>query len=185
MRKITSLFLLALSLTFILTFTSCGDKEEESAFIAAELLGTWTSESVSFSITLNGQDLVDYLKSQGASQSQIDEIEEGFDELSSEFTGWAITFDTDNTYTSIYSEIIPPEGVWSLNEGTKELSLFEEVTTDEFEFPALDVLHLDTNSLVLSLTIDFAEIFEGEEIDFDQDGSPDTFVFNYTITFTK
>lgn len=188
MKKFLGFLLLVVSLTFTLVFTGCGDKDEESIFIAAELPGTWTSESASVSATINDKELTQFLKDNGASQAEIDELEDELQTFGEDYVQWTITFNEDNSITSQYEGETETGGTWTLNEDDQTLSLnTEEVVGTEFEnLFTFDVLHLDDSKMSLLWGFQFDDFFgEGVEIDFDQDGTPDTFRLEIIMNFTK
>ncbi len=110
----------------------------------------------------------------GIPESQLDYLEEEFDEDYNEFEGWTLDLATSGSFTMSFPGEADEVGTWSLDEENKKLIL-----TLGNESMELDIVTLNSTSLVAIITesTDF--------LDFDGDGSSDEFVISMTIGFTK
>ena len=174
MYKLAKPYLFACLFGGILILSSCNDKDEDN-FIATEISGTWSYNSFDFSATINGVDFLEFLSDAlGIPESQLDYLEEEFDEDYNEFEGWTLDLATSGEFTMSFPGETDEVGTWSLDEENKKLIL--TLVNESME---LDIVTLNSTSLVAIITesTDF--------LDFDGDGTSDEFVISMTLGFTK
>jgi len=160
-------YVLMFSLALVI-LTQCGG-DDEGDTNENDLIGTWTVSAVTFESDIGGQTITQFFMDAGldeaTAQALADAFEEGFD--------GNITFNKDNTYESSFDGDIET-GTWTLSSDGMTMTL-DPVDDDIL---MLDVVTLNSNTLIIALT-------ETENEDFDGDGTEETLTITVQISFDK
>jgi len=150
-----------LGLTF-LTLTSCDkDNDTNGNGSSDELIGKWTITSSTYEITVNGDNIIQYLmEAMGLTETEAEEFAEFF--FSDMGATGTIEFKSDGTYVAI-SDGETDEGTWVLSSDNKTLTMDKGT---EYE-AAIAVISLTSTKAVMEFT-------QTETDDLDEDGTPDT-----------
>lgn len=172
-RSFRSLFLL-LILPLTVTLTSCEDDENEEMGGEAALTGTWTYESASIDLLVDGVPILDYFMDElGATEEEAEQFETIFEDNANFFEGINITFESDGTY-SVDDDGMTETGTWSLNEDASEIT-FDAGTADA---TVLEVFTLTNSQLSFGLS-------EEDSEDLNDDDDPETLTIDLVINMTK
>lgn len=157
MKNRFNLIALLLIVSGALVFVSCSNNDEDGD-PQSPIVGTWTYESADISITIEGQDFLDYLiEAFGLTQAQAEEFEADFEDTMNDFDGMSWSFTKDGKFT-----VTSPEGnetgTWSLSSDNTKLSLTSDGDTE-----VIDVKSLTSSKMELT----YEETFED---DMDEDG---------------
>lgn len=171
MKTISQTLFLAIAL-FI--FVSCKDSDENSITPTDQLLeGAWSYEAAEIELTVNGQNIIDYLiEIFELTEAQAAQIADMIEENSFQFNNASWEFNHDNTFT-VVDEDERTTGTWNLSDDKKKLSLTTEEETD-----IVDVLVLTATKLQVLMTYD-------EEVDIDEDGIDETLKIEGTLKLKK
>jgi hypothetical protein len=150
----------------ILAFSSCSKDDEINA---DDIIGEWTISSSSMNMTIDGVDVIQYLKAEfELTQDEAEEMYTTY--FYYEITG-TCEFKNDGTYTSNIEDEID-NGTWEIN-GSK--LTMDKDAEDEM---IMDINTLTSSKLVVSST-------ETDSQDINQDNTDETMVSKMQITFTK
>jgi hypothetical protein len=157
---------------------ACNKDDEDAASSEAKLIGTWNTQSVTFEVTINGEDLLPYLaqalgiteaEAQGFYDLMVGDLEQNYE--------GNVTINSDGTYesSSFGDEGGDTTGTWALSSDGKKLTL-DAGTADEV---TADIVELTSSTLKLLIS-------ETEQTDdMDGDGNPEELAINVTMTMTK
>jgi Lipocalin-like domain len=139
-----------------------------------DIVGTWTTESVSFTAKINGKDMTQFLIDDlGLTATEAQQYTALFSAaLQQSFTG-TMQIKSDNTYTSTLGGE-SDSGTWSLSSDGKELTI--DSSTEEPT--VLDVIELTSGKIHLQGT-------ETQTEDLDDDGTAETIIATVDLIFTK
>jgi len=139
-----------------------------------DLIGTWTTQSSTFTATINGKTMTQYfIDNMGLTSTEAAQAVALFNTtLQQSFTG-TIQMKSDNTYTDTMGGGTDT-GTWSLSSDNKKLTIDSST-----EAPViLDVIELTSSKLHLKGT-------ETETDDLNGDSTPETIIVNIDLTLTK
>ncbi len=158
-----------------LFLAACNNDDEDEAGTEADLVGLWTTQSVSLDVTLNGEDFLQYLvEALGVSESEAQAFMDlSLGDLKNNFEG-TVDMKSDGTYVSTFGDETI-DGTWSLSSDGKKLTL-DAGTTDEI---TMDIVELTSNTLKLA----FSETETTEDID--GDDVNDELKIDIEMTLTK
>ena len=162
LRNTNLLFLVLM----IFAFSSCSKDDEINA---DDIIGEWTISSSSMNMTIDGVDVIQFLKNEfELTQAEAEEMYNDY--FFYEITG-TCEFKNDGTYNSnIEGEI--DNGTWEIN-GNKLT-----MDKDDPDEMIMDINTLTSSKLVVTST-------ETDVQDIDQDDTDETMVSKMQITFTK
>lgn len=155
-------------------FVSCDDNEVKAIVPPDQLLeGNWSYEAAKIDVTVNGQDIVDYLiEVFELPATQANQIASMIENESFEFTDSSWKFNHDKTFTVLDDDQITT-GTWNLSVDYKKLNLMADGETN-----SVDVLVLTATKLQVFMSI-------VEEVDIDEDGINERLVIDATLTLKK
>jgi hypothetical protein len=135
-------------------FYSCNKDDEKTD----PIVGTWTTGTSTFSVTVDSKSLTQYFIDLGFSAEDAQTYADLFDEaLKQAFTG-TITVKSDHTYSSNLDSS-PDSGTWSLNSDRSELTI-----TSSTEGPmTFDVIELTSSKMHLHALETTNEDLNGDE----------------------
>jgi hypothetical protein len=155
-----------------LILSSCS--KDSNPTPADYLIGTWTTQSSTFTATINGKTMTQYLiDNMGLTSTEALIYIALFNaQMQQSFTG-TIQMKSDNTYTSNFGGSTDT-GTWSLSSDGKKL------TTDfgNTVSMTLDVIELTSSNLHLKGTETVSEDING-------DNTTETIIVTFDLTFTK
>ena len=145
----------------ILLFTGCGDDDDDSD--QDDLIGTWQLSSANTQITIDGQDLIEWLADQlGISEDEAEDLSDQFSEVFEvEDFEETLTFNVDGTV----------ESEWMLSGDTLTITI-------DGDSASFEVVTLNSSTLVL-------QINDTQNQDLDGDGSPEELVTSVEFTFGR
>jgi hypothetical protein len=141
---------------------------------ADDLVGTWTSQSATFTATINGKTMTQYFIDElGLTAAEAQQYTALFNaQMQQSFSG-TIQLKSDHTYTATMGGETDT-GTWSLSSDGKKLTI--DSSTD---VPMIaDVVELTSSTLHLQGT-------ETETDDLNDDGTDETIIVTVDLTFTK
>ena len=167
-KQLFKLALLLIITISIISISSC-KKDDESP--TNNIIGTWTINKTTTSLTVDGMDLVAYLTANfglTTEEAQAYEMMMKEDYPGSDTDTEIVEFKADNSYHIASIDMTDEEdGTWSISADGKTLSLVDS-DQDQTE---LEIVSLTASALVLTTTLD-----EREEYDLDDDGVSETFI---------
>ena len=154
----------------ILLFTGCGDDDDDSD--QDDLIGTWQLSSANTQITIDGQDLIEWLADQlGISEDEAEDLSDQFSEVFEvEDFEETLTFNVDGTVES-ESDGDTEAGEWMLSGDTLTITI-------DGDSASFEVVTLNSSTLVL-------QINDTQNQDLDGDGSPEELVTSVEFTFGR
>jgi hypothetical protein len=148
----------------VVSFSSCKKDENANAQPNA-IIGNWTVNKTTVSLTVGGMDLIAYLTTNFGvtteeAQAFEDMLKEDYPDTDTDTE--TVEFKADNSYHIASIDMTDEEdGTWSVSGDGKTLSL---VDSDQDQ-TNLEIVSLTASALVLTTQLD-----ESEEFDFDEDG---------------
>ena len=155
------LFLISLVSSFSILF-SCGDDDGDKKPEPQKIVGTWTSSSMDYEATVNGQDFITFLvETYDISESDAEEMVDMYieDVMEDDFQG-SITFKEDGTYVSNDGSS-SETGTYSLNSSETTLTINSD---DDDETIVFDVTEFTNNVLNLEYSEEYEEDITEDQV---------------------
>ena len=164
------LFFLASTILLLFALPSC----EDNSTPVNNLIGTWTSDEITLTVTVNGKTLLQYYMDEfdltaSEAQAYVDMVNSIMEDYFPQ--NMTIQFKSDNTYTAT-TDGEPDSGTWSMSSDNKKLTT-DAGTVDQM---ILDVIELTSSKLHLRMTQNQSEDINGDEV-------PETLVVTIDMTF--
>ena len=152
------LFFLTSAILLLFAVQSC--KKDPTP--TSDLIGTWTSDEITLSATVNGKTLLQYYMDEfdltaAEAQSYVDMVNSIMEDYFPQ--NMTIQFKSDNTYTST-TDGEPDNGTWSMSSDEKKLTT-DPGTADQL---ILDVIELTSDKLHLRIVQNQSEDINGDEV---------------------
>ncbi len=165
MKLVKQLFLYSFSILFsVIILSSCdgGDNDEDTKTGEENLVGDWTSQSIDIDMMVGDQTIVEYLVSEGVSQSEA-ELAAAYlkSEFEDEISDIELTFNSDKTFVVDSDDGDPSTGTWSYNESTSILTL-------DYDDPDEDTQDIPIKSLTSSVLVALQNEIVEEDINDDE-----------------
>lgn len=159
-HKLRSLFILGLLATFSV-LVSCNDDDEPKV---SQIVGTWNYDSYKLDITVDGQDLLNYLvQVMGLTQEEAIFAKAFFTASlfeDSDLEGTTFTFNADGTYSVKNGGVEEDSGTYQVQNNNTKLVLTssDDGTVQEFEIETLT-----SNRMIVSFEDSFEEDINEDE----------------------
>jgi len=152
------LFFLTSAILLLFAVQSC----KKDSTPTSDLIGTWTSDEITLSATVNGKTLLQYYMDEfdltaAEAQSYVDMVNSIMEDYFPQ--NMTIQFKSDNTYTST-TDGEPDNGTWSMSSDEKKLTT-DPGTADQL---ILDVIELTSDKLHLRIVQNQSEDINGDEV---------------------
>jgi ABC-type oligopeptide transport system substrate-binding subunit len=167
-------FIRILALIILTGSLSQACKKDETSTNTKDIVGTWTSGSISYTAMVGDKSITEYLiQDAGYTSVVAQQFAAIFDQMAKQQFSGTIQVKSDGTYTSTLGGS-NDTGTWDLSSDGKTLTVYPS-TDPPVTF---NVVELSSTKLHVKFT-------QTEEEDLNEDGTPESIVINADITFTK
>jgi len=166
MKKLLIYFFLALFSATGLTFVSSCSKPTEDVTVAKALVGIWRFGTANTTVTVDGEDFVDFAVSNfGLTEDEAEAVKEEIIDSTYNTSGGEIIFTNDKNFLLKLYNQDEETGKWSVGAEGETLHLNFDSEMDEFQ-----ILDLTAKNLILQYPTDYLDA------DLDGDGTDETTV---------
>ena len=189
MKNLFTKSLMFLGVFGLLVLASCSDDDDDGDSAPASLvIGTWSYESATLDITVDGVDIIDFFTAIfEAAGLETEEAAANAEATAADtetganiFAGSTFVFNADGTYNITFGDNTTSTGGWTESSDSSTVTLSPD-PDDEDPNPMDVVLNVDSISET-SATFSFSQTESG---DLTGDGEDNELTINFTMTVTK